>query len=74
MLSLKFWFGGRVEQDKFNMGSASIESAMKLNSSPLIASSKVEKQLLFLTPSVPSERLPAILQLLTNLGITVLDI
>ena len=29
---------------------------------------------MFLSPSVPSERLPAILQMFTSMGITVLDI
>lgn len=74
MLSLKFWFGGRVQQEKFNIGSSSIEPAIKYNTTSLITPTKVEKHLLFLSPSVPCERLPAILQLLTTLGITVLDI
>lgn len=60
MLSLKFWFGGRVEQEKFKIGST-IEPTVKLNTMPLITPSKVDKQLLFLSPEVPSERLPAIL-------------
>ena len=29
LLNLKFWFGGRVEQEKFNIGSSSIEPAVK---------------------------------------------
>jgi hypothetical protein len=74
MLSLKFWFGGRVTQEKFNIGASSIEPAVKLNNLPLIAPNKVEKHLLFLSPVVPSERLPAILQLFSTMGITVLDV
>ena len=73
-LDTRFWFGGRFQQEKFKIGESGIQSAPKQNVVQLVAPCPIEKHLLFLSPAVPSFKLPNILQRLTTMGVTLLDI
>jgi|LauGreDrversion4_2_1035121.scaffolds.fasta_scaffold386639_2 hypothetical protein len=63
---LIFWFGGRVQQEAPDM--------VPLSTMYLVVPPKTGKQFLFLSPLVTANELPRILQVLSELGISILDI
>ena len=73
-LSLKFWFGGRVQGEKFVINNAGIMPAKKENIIQLIAPTNVAKHLMFLSPNLPAHKIPVVLQRLSNMGVSVLDL
>lgn len=74
LLSLKFWFGGRVQGEKFVINAAGIQPAKKENVVQLIAPTHEAKHLLFVSPNLPAHKIPVILQRLSNMGVSVLDL
>jgi len=60
-LDTKFWFGGRVQSDKFIINAHGIQPEHKQNVYQLVVPNRIEKHLLMLSPYIPSSKLPVLL-------------
>ena len=73
LLSMKFWFGGRVKAPKIDVLNQNKSEVQPLTHQ-LVVPSILEKQLLLVSPCVPTYKLPSILQRLTSMGVVVREV
>ena len=60
-LDLKFWFGGRVLKSEWTISFEEKEKAAAVNFMQNIVPCPIDKQLLFLSPCIPTLKLPQLL-------------
>lgn len=70
---LIFWFGGRVQAELTTVVEEQ-HQVVPVSTMYLVVPPKIEKQFLFLSPMITSRELPRVLHVLTEFGVSILDI